>query len=937
MSTTATHRVESSSRRALVLAALLVGAFLTTPASAQDDCSCFGLAPTQGCRVNGEIGPCIGTDGRDRIRGTDGDDVIISLGGKDTIQAGAGNDTVCAGSGNDRVGGSHGDDRIEGGPGEDTLSGGRGNDELFGGAGADKLRAGRNDDVLSGDDDADILLGGTGANTCVEGDRSRACTNLVASLPVACGDGRLSDGETCESASDCDLEAGETCNAACECEPGFASVYEFANGCYAVEAIDTRSGESKFLRRAGALYTLSADTLNEATSLYMKAADLGVYLFRDAEGGHVTADAKRLLRNENLLSDILVVNDDFESDAEWALEPSCLMPGRFALRHLRENSYVTSTGLDESAFESAQIVLHERFDCAEFPELSLDATGDVTPMSWEDGSVFGFVDTHSHILSNFAFGGGGIFHGSPFHRLGVEHALSDCERFHGAEGRQDLFGFGFDQGSNLDASTFLEVVINSSTPGFNHETAGYPEFTEWPNAHTSSTHQTQYYKWLERAWLSGLRFVVQHATTNQIICDFLKGQGVQPTRYDCNDMIAVDRIIDETYNMERYIDAQSGGPGLGWFRIVTTPAEARAVINEGKMAVMLGIETSNIFDCFLVPPPGRAACDEATVVQKLDDYYARGIRALFPVHKYDNAFSAGDGHKTFIELGNFINSGHFNNFTTDCDPSIPTAFDKGGLSFPGINAPRVDYFAPPPNDMSGFGASPLGTLIDFLDELIESPVGGDYCQNAGLTPLGGFLVNEMMKRGMILEIDHLPRRSYAAVFAMLEANDYPASGSHGINNSGALYALGGVSKTGFRGCSNPNEAGTRVKRLTDRVALIEANGGYPAEGFGFDLNGFAGAPGPRFGPDSGCSNQSDPVTYPFQSYAGDVTFEQPQVANRTIDFNTEGFVHVGMVAEMIEDVRRDGASDEDLAPLFRSAEGYVRMWERAEARAAALR
>ena len=43
-----------------------------------------------------------------------------------------------------------------------------------------------------------------------------------------------------------------------------------------------------------------------------------------------------------------------------------------------------------------------------------------------------------------------------------------------------------------------------------------------------------------------------------------------------------------------------------------------------------------------------------------------------------------------------------------------------------------------------------------------------------------------------------------------------------------------------------------------------------------------------------------------------------------------------MVAELIEDVRRDGASDEDLAPLFRSAEGYIRMWEKAEARGALL-
>ena len=44
-------------------------------------------------------------------------------------------------------------------------------------------------------------------------------------------------------------------------------------------------------------------------------------------------------------------------------------------------------------------------------------------------------------------------------------------------------------------------------------------------------------------------------------------------------------------------------------------------------------------------------------------------------------------------------------------------------------------------------------------------------------------------------------------------------------------------------------------------------------------------------------------------------------------------VHIGMVAELIEDARLDGATDEDLAPLFRSAEGYIRMWEKAEARA----
>jgi hypothetical protein len=44
-----------------------------------------------------------------------------------------------------------------------------------------------------------------------------------------------------------------------------------------------------------------------------------------------------------------------------------------------------------------------------------------------------------------------------------------------------------------------------------------------------------------------------------------------------------------------------------------------------------------------------------------------------------------------------------------------------------------------------------------------------------------------------------------------------------------------------------------------------------------------------------------------------------------------------MLPELIEDARHDAVSDDDLEPLFRSAEGYIRMWELAEARAEALR
>ena len=46
-----------------------------------------------------------------------------------------------------------------------------------------------------------------------------------------------------------------------------------------------------------------------------------------------------------------------------------------------------------------------------------------------------------------------------------------------------------------------------------------------------------------------------------------------------------------------------------------------------------------------------ARAKEAWVEAELDAYHRRGVRALFPVHKYDNQFSPGDGSDAFIALG----------------------------------------------------------------------------------------------------------------------------------------------------------------------------------------------------------------------------------------------------------------------------------------------
>ncbi|HJL19026.1 MAG TPA: hypothetical protein RMH99_25410 [Sandaracinaceae bacterium LLY-WYZ-13_1] len=723
--------------------------------------------------------------------------------------------------------------------------------------------------------------------------------------------------------------------------PEHDGVYSFANGCYAMDATAPGSDDTRWLRpdEDGTGFVFTARELAEGSRFFLKPSDLGTYLFYDEEEQYLVADDEgRLARRAELMSDILLVDDSFVSPAEWELEVSSSDEARFQLRHRRTGSYLARDGLVEDEADAAVIALYETDGCAEHPELTLDAEGAVERTTFDDGSVFGFVETHSHMFTNLGFGGGGIFHGAPFHRLGVEHALPDCTQFHGAEGRADFLGYGYDQarGGEIDNDTLLTALVTGRVPEFNHHTEGYPEFTDWPSAHFSSTHQTQYYRWLERAWMGGLRLLVQDATTNEAICDLVAGEGIQPVRYSCNDMVAVDREIEAAYALERYIDAQEGGPGRGWFRIVTSPAEAREVIEQGKLAVILGIETSNLFDCFSVPREGFPTCDADYVREQLDHYHELGVRVIFPVHKYDNAFSAGDGMKSIIELGNFVNSGHWSSFTEDC-PDVPTVFDRGSVTFGGLNMPRDTYLAPAPNDMSDFPDNPVDTITPFLSELMAGSLEGDWCQTHGMTELGETLMGELMQRGMIIEVDHFPRRSYRRAFELLEAADYPAAGTHGTNFDGRIYAIGGVSKTGLGRCHDPDEPGTTIRRIQGRVTLRESMGGYPAEGFGFDLNGFAGAPGPRFGERSVCSEpQSDPVTYPFESYAGDVTFTEPRVGNRTLDFNTEGMVHIGLIPELIEDARHDGVTDEELEPLFRSAEGYLRMWEQAEARAAEM-
>ena len=727
--------------------------------------------------------------------------------------------------------------------------------------------------------------------------------------------------------------------------PADEGVYGFANGCYAVEGFDGDDRPGFAIKTdGGTQFSFVEPSAEAAAHFVMRPSDLGTYLFYDQFRRYLVAEPQegsetgfRVGRQRDLASPLTTLEDGFRSPAEWELQPSVRDAARYQLKHYQTGLWLTLEGLTENEQEAAIFTFVPQDDCVDFPELSLDATGEVEPATWPDGDLYGMAEIHSHMFHNEAYGGGSTFHGAPFHRLGVEHALPDCSPWHGEDGKRDIVGFFFDgDPGELEVDALTPILLTGEVPDFNHHTAGYPGFTDWPNSWNKATHQTMYYRWLERAYLGGLRLVVQHATGNSILCELVTGIDSQVPLRSCNDMVSVDRQIEATRALERYIDAQHGGPGQGWLRIVESPEEAREVVAAGKLAMVLGIEISNLFNCFVTPREGFERCTPEDVVDNIEFYRDLGVRAIFPVHKFDNGFSAGDGHEGIIELGNIANTGHYSSFIEDC-PGTDTSFDGTQVVFGGLNQPRADFFAPPVIDVSNFDTAPVGTLLPLIEKIEEPALEGEWCQSHGLTPLGEMLITELMKRGMMIDIAHLPQRSMERAYELMEAQQYPALKTHGSSNQGRLYATGGMRGTGFGRCAAPGTTGSLGDRLRDDVIERTAAGFYPAEALKFDLNGLAGGPRPRFGENSRCNEaQANPVSYPFTSYDGQVTFTRPRLGERQVDFNEEGMLHIGLLPELIEDARRDGMTDEELEPLFRSAEAFIRMWEAAEARGASL-
>ncbi|MEU5811773.1 discoidin domain-containing protein [Streptomyces sp. NPDC047718] len=499
----------------------------------------------------------------------------------------------------------------------------------------------------------------------------------------------------------------------------------------------------------------------------------------------------------------------------------------------------------------------------------INVTGEPFKGTDAQGRVRGFVDAHDHIMSNEGFGGR-LICGKPFSELGVADALKDCPE-HYPDGTLAIFDF-----------------ITKGGDG-KHDPDGWPTFKDWP-AHDSLTHQQNYYAWIERAWRGGQRVLVNDLVTNGVICSvyFFKDRG-------CDEMTAIRLEAQKTYDMQAYIDRMYGGPGKGWFRIVTDSAQARDVIQQGKLAVILGVETSEPFGCKQILDISQ--CSREDIDRGLDELYRIGVRSMFLCHKFDNAlcgvrFDEG-ALGTAINVGQFLSTGTFWK-TEQC------------------TGPQHD-------NPIGLAAAPAAQKELPAGVSVPSYAADARCNTRGLTELGEYAVRGMMKRKMMLEVDHMSVKAAGRALDILETESYPGViSSHSWMDQGwleRLYKLGGFATAYMGGAEGFSTEAKRNAALRDKYGV-----GY---GFGTDMNGVGGWPGPR-GADA-----PNPVRYPYRSTDGGSLIDRQTTGQRTWDFNTDGAAHYGMVPDWIEDIRNVGGQ-EVVDDLFQGAESYLRTWGASE-------
>jgi len=529
-------------------------------------------------------------------------------------------------------------------------------------------------------------------------------------------------------------------------------------------------------------------------------------------------------------------------------------------------------------------------------QIQLNVSGEPFRGATPYGAVRGVVDGHSHMMID-QIAGGNVACGQAWSPQGPAVALQDCPQAQVAGGAGDYLFNVFETGV-------------TGSPTATHDPSGWPTFKYWP-AWNVVLKQQVYYRWLQRAWRAGLRVYVMDAVDLGVGCQV----NAYRTASSCDETANVERQIHSTCALQDYIDAQSGGPGKGWFRIVRDPFQARRVINAGKLAVVIGIETSELFGCG--QRDGVARCDRAGIDRGLDAMQRLGVTSSFVCHKFDNALCgvAMDKAAAGVLIGSLqkASTGRFWDVETCTGP----AHDEYQLSMSNDPVSAVIAGAPgliPPGQVPVYPPPP-------------------HCNKLGLTDLGAYFIRGMVRRHMLVEVDHMSVRAREQALTLLESLHYSGViSSHSwadlpsltriLDLGGIITPMAGPASSPASDAATPPAACCFLDVWKHLRARVGAGDGALPIGFADDMSGPSPQPPPQ-------APGMPKVIYPFRSFDGGTLVDRQHNGPRTYDINTDGVAHFGLFPDWWERLRLTAGQrvTDDLAA---GAEAYLQVWERAD-------
>jgi microsomal dipeptidase-like Zn-dependent dipeptidase len=490
-------------------------------------------------------------------------------------------------------------------------------------------------------------------------------------------------------------------------------------------------------------------------------------------------------------------------------------------------------------------------------------------------TVSGYADLHSHLMAESSFGGGwfwGTLEGP------METAVQRCDgnftqRTHAATRFPILSEFlGSDTGWHLGKRRGYDrrqcrYIFGIPVPG----TCPRPHFEDWP-MWDAIAHQQMWYGWLQQAHQGGLRIMVVSLAESNFLCT---STAFETRRYDCDEMASARRQASQ---VQAFASRNSS-----WVGVATTPAQARTLIQQGKLALVLAVEVTQLF------PSGD-------FLAQLDELRGLGIRSVQVVHHADNRFGGAVPMKKLMSAGDMVE------------------FLSGGADITRIN----DIVC-----RDSWGSS--GTC------------NGDTVLNErGLSAEGDTLVRAMMDRGMLVDVAHLSRKSFASVYQIArQRGNYPLLYSHAhmwntvvgsssdpknekyikpeeiqmITNTGGMVGLRpGPEETVQYGSVSNSCQGT--SRSFAQSLMYAVDNGLKV-GFGADLNGFTKQLSPRYVP-----------------FACQADVNQINSAGGPNELQKKGLAHVGLLPQLMSDLQAVGTPPAYVDHLNRSAENLLQVWER---------